>query len=297
MDFRNLRAFYFVGRYGSLPKAASYLKLTLPAISIQVKKLEEELRVKLFDRHPNKLVLTEKGRVLLEEASRILDSVTKLQQTAAQTTRDATEKLTLALGSDLPKFLAPQIAAFSQKHPLVQLTIISKPSETLSLLLAGAVDVAIGWFPQIPRTLQKRTLFNSKLYLIFPTNHPLACKSRLSLEQIAAFPLILHSSQAAARRVVDSAFYSSGIEIKNVLEVGTCESIMEYVRRGIGIGFVHDICLPKHGVREIQSRNMRRELGAIEVSLVYKQSVAIQPPYRALIESLCRPHQKPKTNR
>ena len=294
MDFRNLRAFYFVGRYGSLPKAASYLKLTLPAISIQVKKLEEELRVKLFDRHPNKLVLTEKGRVLLEEASRILDSVTKLQQTAAQTTRDATEKLTLALGSDLPKFLAPQIAAFSQKHPLVQLTIISKPSETLSLLLAGAVDVAIGWFPQIPRTLQKRTLFNSQLYLIFPTNHPLACKSRLSLERIAAFPLILHSSRAAARRVVDSAFYSSGIEIKNVLEVGTCESITEYVRQGIGIGFVHDICLPKHGAREIQSRNMRRELGTIEVSLVYKQSVAIQPPYRALIESLCRPHQSPR---
>jgi DNA-binding transcriptional LysR family regulator len=56
MDLRNLRAFYFVGKYGSLLKAANYLKLTSPAISVQVKKLEADLRLKLFDRCPNKLM-------------------------------------------------------------------------------------------------------------------------------------------------------------------------------------------------------------------------------------------------
>jgi DNA-binding transcriptional LysR family regulator len=289
MELKNLRAFYFVGKYGNLPRAANYLKLTSPAISVQLKKLEQELRVKLFDRHPNKLVLTDKGRILLNEVSQILDSLMKLQEVASQAPHVTSEKLTIALGSDLPKLLAPQIAAFSQKHPRLQLTIVSKPSETLSLLLAGTVDVAIGWFPQIPRTLQKKTLFNSKLYLIFPANHSLASKKKILLDDVAAFPLILPSSRAAARRVVDSGFYSSGIEIKNVLEVGTCESILEYVRRAIGIGFVHDICLPKDGAKDIRSYDMGTELGTIEVSLVYKESILSQSSYKALIDSLCKP--------
>lgn len=292
MELKNLRAFYFVGKYGSLPKAANYLKLTSPAISVQLKKLEKELRVKLFDRHPNKLVLTDKGRILLNEVSRILDSLTKLQDVASQAPHVASEKLTIALGSDLPKFLAPKIAVFSQKHPHLQFTIVSKPSETLSLLLAGTVDVAIGWFPQIPRTLQKKTLFDSKLYLIFPANHFLAGKKKIFLDDVAAFPLILPSSRAAARRVVDSGFYSSGIEIKNVLEVGTCESILEYVRRDIGIGFVHDICLPKDGAKDIRSYDMGNELGTIEVSLIYKESILRQSSYQALIDSFCKPRRK-----
>jgi LysR family transcriptional regulator, low CO2-responsive transcriptional regulator len=294
MEIKNLRAFYFVGKYGNLPKAANYLKLTSPAISVQLKKLEKELRVKLFERHPNKLVLTAKGRILLDEVSRILESLTTLQDLASQAPPAAAEKLTIALGSDLPKFLAPQIAAFSQENPRLQLTIVSKPSETLSLLLAGTVDLAIGWFPQIPRTLQKKTLFNSRLYLIFPATHSLASRRKINLEDVAAFPLILPSSRVAARRIVDSGFYSNGVEIKNVLEVGTCDSILEFVRRNIGIGFVHDICFPKNGAKDIRSHDMGNELGTIEVSLVYKESIRSQPSYQALIDSFCKPRRKQK---
>ena len=292
MELKNLRAFYFVGKYGSLPKAANFLKVTSPAISVQLKKLEKELRVKLFERHPNRLVLTDRGRSLLNEVSHILDSVTKLQDEAAQAPEAPSEKLTIGLGSDLPKFLAPQIASFSQKHPRLQLTIVSKPSETLSLLLAGSVDLAIGWFPQIPRTLQKKTLFNSRLYLIFRADHFLASKKNILLDDVAAFPLILPSSRVAARRVVDSGFYSRGVEIKNVLEVGTCESILEFVRRDIGIGFVHDICFPKADAKDIRSYDMGNELGTIEVSLVYKESILSQSSYQALIDSFCKPGRK-----
>lgn len=288
MDIKNLRAFYFVGKYGSLPRAANYLKLTSPAISVQLKKLEKELRVKLFDRYPNKLVLTDRGRTLLSDVSRILDSLSKLQDVASQVPDLASEKLTIALGSDLAKFLAPQIAVFSERHPRFQLTILSKPSETLSLLLAGTVDVAIGWFPQIPRTLTRQTLFKSSLYLIFPANHLLTRRKRIVLEDVAAFSLILPSSRTAARRVVDSGFYSSGVEIKNILEVGSCESIVEFVRRNIGIGFVHDICFPKDGTSDIQSYDMGEELGRLEVSLVYKESVRSQSAYRALIDGFCK---------
>jgi DNA-binding transcriptional LysR family regulator len=84
------------------------------------------------------------------------------------------------------------------------------------------------------------------------------------------------------------------VEIKNVLEVGTCDAILEFVRRNIGIGFVHDICFPKNGAKDIRSYDMENELGTIEVSLVYKESIRSQPSYQALIDSFCKPRRKQK---
>ena len=286
MDPRKLRAFYYVGKYGSLLTAANYLKVSSPAISVQLKALEKELQVKLFHRYPNRLILTEHGRLLLNKASRVFEAMTQFEETASQAPQTDSELLTIALGSDLPKFLAPQIAAFSRSHPRLRMTIISRPSETLSLLLEGAVDVAIGWFPKVPRALQKRTLFDSKMYLVFPRNHPLSRKQNVSLADIASFRLILHARTAAARRVVDSRFHDNGIEIDNILEVGTCEAIATFVRLGVGIGFIHDICLPKRRDRSMRWVDMSPKLGTLEVSLVYKKSTASRSSYQALIQSL-----------
>jgi len=286
MDPRKLRAFYYVGKYGSLLTAANYLKVSSPAISVQLKALEKELQVKLFHRKPNRLILTEHGRLLLNKASRVFEAMTQFEETASQAPQTDSELLTIALGSDLPKFLAPQIAAFSRSHPRLRMTIISRPSETLSLLLEGAVDVAIGWFPKVPRALQKRTLFDSKMYLVFPRNHPLSRKQNVSLADIASFRLILHARTAAARRVVDSRFHDNGIEIDNILEVGTCEAIATFVRLGVGIGFIHDICLPKRRDRSMGWVDMSPKLGTLEVSLVYKKSTASRSSYQALIQSL-----------
>jgi DNA-binding transcriptional LysR family regulator len=251
--------------------------------------------VKLFDRRPNKLVLTHRGRAVLKDVSQILDLISKLQTVSHQSSSASAEKLTIGLGSDLPKFLAPQIASFTQRHPQLQLTIVSKPFQTLSLLLGGTVDVAIGWFPYIPRMVQKKTLFNSQVHLIVPNGHSLTKKRRISLEDTAQNRIVLHPSNASVRRVVEEAFYRSGVEIGNVLEVGTCESIVEYVRRGVGIGFVHDICLPIRFESEVRSYNMSDKLGTIEVSIIYRESIAKQPSYHALIESLSSPRISLKT--
>ena len=156
MDLRNLRAFYFVGKYGSLLRAAAYLKLSSPAISVQLKKLENDLGVQLFERHPNKLILTRKGEALLNETTRVFDALTRLQEVASQGAGLPSGKLTIAVGSDMPKYFAPQIAAFSHKHPGLRITILSRHAgEALPLLTDGTVDVAIGWFSKCPQRFKK----------------------------------------------------------------------------------------------------------------------------------------------
>lgn len=289
MDLKKLRAFYVVGEHGSLQKAANYLRLTCPAISVQLKKLERELGVRLFNRQSNKLVLTEQGRVVLNEARHVFEALMAFKEAISVEPQMYSGKLTISLGTDLSKFFAPRIAAFSQNHPGLRITILSRPSaEALSSLLEGAVDVAIGWFPKVPRCIQKRPLLNSTMHLIIPNDHPLSRKKKLSLADIAGTRLILHRGRAAARRLIDSSFHKCGIQIDDILEVEICESIVEFVRLGLGIGFVHAICLPKQ-MNLIRSLNMKHEFGTIEISMIYRKSLTSQPSYQAFIDTLVNP--------
>src|SRR6266850_5972681 len=100
MNLNQLRAFYLVGKYGSLIKAADHLKLTPAAISLRLKAFEAELRATVFDRGPNKLILTEKGRILLREATNVFDALTRMQEAVNEGPDAYSGKITLAFGRD-----------------------------------------------------------------------------------------------------------------------------------------------------------------------------------------------------
>ena len=265
MDLRNLRAFHFVGKYGSLKMAANYLKLTSPAISLQIKKLERELRVQLFDRYPNKLVLTQSGAVLLKQTGIILDALSKLQDSAQKGSHGYSEKLRIAFSSDLPKHFAPRIAAFGRCNPDLRLTILSRyPREAVPLLTDGTIDAAVGWFAKVPPDIQKQPLFTSRMHLIFPPRHPLAHEKKLSLADITNYRLVLHTGPTPTRKLVDAALSRHGVEAENILEAGTCDTIMEFVALGLGIGFVPDPCLLRRS-RKLQSVDMASDVGTMNV--------------------------------
>jgi DNA-binding transcriptional LysR family regulator len=287
MNLSQLRAFYLVGKHGSLVKAANYLKLTSPAISIQLKKLEAELMVKIFERYPNKLGLTEKGRVLLREVNHVFEALTRIEQAAAEKPNGYSEKIAIAFGRQRARIFAPHIAAFSRKNPHLKISIHSKTSaEAISMLLAGDLDVGISSLSKVPRGIQKRKLLDNKLYLIFPSTHPLAKKRTITLSDLQANPLILHPSGVTTRRVIDSGFAAHGIDIENVMEVGHCESIIEFVRLKLGVGFVHGICLPTLQQKNIRWYDMTNEFERLELSLIYKKSSMLKPSHRAFIDSL-----------
>ncbi len=225
----------------------------------------------------------------MNEAKHVFEVPLKFKEAISVEPQMYSGKLTISLGTDLSKFFARGIAAFSQNHPGLRITILSRPSaEALSTLLDGAVDVAIGWFPRVPRGIQKKPLLNSTMHLIVPNDHPLSRKKKLSLSDIAGSRIILHRGRAAARRLIDSSFHNNGIELDNILEVEICESIIEFVRLGLGVGFVHAICLPRQ-LNLMRSLDMRNEFGSIEISMIYRKSITSQPSYQAFIDSLVNP--------
>jgi DNA-binding transcriptional LysR family regulator len=287
MNLKQLRAFYFVVKYGSLLKAAGYLKLTPAAISLQLKALEAELRATIFDRAPNKLILTEKGRILLREVNNVFDALTRMQEAVKEGPDTYSGKITLAFGRDQERVFAPVIADFSRKHPELKISIYSKTSaEAISLLLNGDLDLGISSLQKVPRGVQKRKLLDNKLYLIFPRTHSLSKKRNISLAAVADYPLIIHPHSATTRQVIDAGFSKRGIGIETILEVGHCESIIDFVRRGLGVGFVHGTCLPGLKQKNIKWCDMTAEFDGLQLSLIYKNSTIFKPAHRALIEAI-----------
>jgi DNA-binding transcriptional LysR family regulator len=95
----------------------------------------------------------------------------------------------------------------------------------------------------------------------------------IELTDISKYRLILHSEGAGTRRLIDEGFARSGVEVSNILEVGTCESIIELVRLGVGVGLVHDMCLPARENKAIRRLEMSEFFSFIEFSIIYKTSV------------------------
>ena len=287
MELEQLRTFYLVAKYGTLPRAANYLKLTIPAISLRLKKLEQDLNAKLFYRYPNRLELTDQGRLFLQQVGHVFDAIDKLRESIAPNPGSYSGKLTISLGRDLARFFAPQIASFSRNHPLLRIAVLSRSSpETLPLVAEGCVDLGIGRFLKCPRGIQKKLLLDSRIYLVLPRNHPLVRKRPIAPTDLSKYRLLLHAEGAGTRKLIDAGFAQSGVEISNILEVGTCESIIELVHRGVGIGLVHDICLPVRKGKALARIQMNEIFKPIEVSIIYKASAFSRPPCRALIETL-----------
>ncbi len=285
MDFKRLRAFHLVAKHGSLRRAANQLGLTLPTLSVQLKKLENELNVKLFHHLPNKLLITEQGRLFLQEITRVLEALERARAAVSNQTEDFTGKVSISMGNDLGKYFAPRIALFLKAHPRLALTILARASrETLSLVLAGEVDFGIGRFKSLPRGMHREKLLENRVWLVFPRDHPLSRRNEIGLKDIAAFRIITLTRNSETRKLVDWAFHRNRIEAEKILEVGTCQSAIEFVRLGLGVALVHDICVAGE-LKKLNFVNMSHVFGKGEVSLIRRTTTLITPAQAALMSA------------
>ncbi|MBI4489252.1 MAG: LysR family transcriptional regulator [Deltaproteobacteria bacterium] len=287
MELAHLRTFCLVAQKGGLRQAAYQLKLTPAAVSIRLKRLEAYTGTKLFDHAPNRLTLTEDGRTFLDEVQRILGDLDSSISLLHERKGLCAGNISVALGSDMAFFLAPAIAAFAKDNPMVRLSILARPSpDTLALVTKNQAEIGIGRFTALPTTLRRIPLFRSGLVAIYPRKHPLSAHSRLSLSSLASHELILLTSQAATRQVINRVFFENGLEIKTVIEAGSCFAIKEYVRLGLGVGLVHDTCVVEAKERHVHVSNLGHLFGKFEVSLIYLEKKNLPLAHRRFIEAI-----------
>jgi DNA-binding transcriptional LysR family regulator len=285
MDLKKLDTFRSIARYGSLGRAATRQGLTLPALSIQLKKLEAELGAKLFDHRPNKLVLTDRGRIFLKEVNRVFEALDRAKASVEEPADEFVGNVSVSLATDIAKFFAPGIARFVQDHPKLNVAILARPSrETMSMVVNGDVDIGVGFFRKTRRGITKRKIGETDLALVFPRGHPIARIKRPSLKEIAEHRVVLRRRSSATRRFIDQAFSAQGVDLPNILEVARCQSAMDFVELGLGVGLVHTICACAEPHKKLVQVNMSRYFGHTDVAVITRSNATLGAAQRSLMQ-------------
>ena len=240
MELHHLRYFVEVARRSSVTRAAEALHMAQPSLSIQVKRLEEELGVPLLDRTGRRVRLTPAGEVFLRRAAGILAeveaAVVEIQEFQGVGRGRITVGTTRISGSHL---LPPALAAFRRLHPGVEVVLREEDTSTLvALTRCGDVDVSLVTPPGDVADLEVVPLLTEPLLLAVPPDHPLATRTDVELGEAAREAFILLKEGMGFRRVVLQACAAAGFQPRVVFESSDLETIQSLVAVGMGVTLV-----------------------------------------------------------
>ena len=237
MRYVQLRAFHYVATCGGFSRAAEELHLTQPALSDQVRKLEEEYDVLLFNRVRKQVTLTPQGERLLAITRRFFDNEREAFEFLAE--RRALRSGTLRIIADAASHLTHVLPRFRQKYPAVTLSVLAGNTETVVQALQR-YDADIGVLGTVPEgdRFEMVPLGHSPIIAFVARSHPLADKSTLSLPDLAVLPLVLRESGSRTRTRLEEAAHDAGVTLSPAIVAEGREAVREIVAAGAGIGFV-----------------------------------------------------------
>ncbi len=245
-QLQNLRSFCYAAQLGSISRAAEETSLSQPAVSLQVQALEKELKTALFQRRGPKIELTNDGRVLYELARPLVEGIDALPASfQASRLGQETGRLNIAAGESTILYILPEfLRDFARSYPGVELKLHNVTGrDGLKLLRNDAVDLAVGSMIEVPDDIAYHPTFTYDPMLITALDHPLSRLARVTIKDVAQYPLILPPQHLTTWRVVDYVFHQHRLTYRMALEVGGWEVIKRYVELDMGVSIVTGICL------------------------------------------------------
>jgi len=243
MKLQQLRYICEVARRGlNVSSAAERLHTAQSGISTQIRLLEEELSVQIFERHGKRLVsVTPAGKTIIEMAERILCEAENIQQVSEQLNDQSKGTLSIATIHAYANYsLPPLIKKFSSQYPGIQLRIHQgDPDQLVDMVLSRTADLAITTAPDnVPDELIMLPYRTWKLAAITLANHPLQDVNPLTLEALAAYPLVTYDYAFASRSSINNAFDEKGLMTNIALTAHDSDIIKTYVKLSLGVGLV-----------------------------------------------------------
>lgn len=293
MDIRNLNTFIQVAELNSFTRAAERLGYSQPTVSIQIKQLEQELGVQLFERIGHTVSLTEQGKEILSYAQHICQlSLTMINN--KNKTNHPTGMIRIGMADSLcAPLILNHFQQFRDAYPLVRLLVITAGTGDLFRLLDhNEVDMICALdaptFDTTYRIIHKETI---SAHFVCACSHPLANKKNISLEALLKHPFLLTEKGMSYRRLLDEHLAKRGLEIEPVLEISNPDLICQLIEKNMGISFLPDYVTNK----AVQSGTIVRidvENFDIHLSkqLIYHRDKWVTASMEALIEHLSKIH-------
>ncbi|MDI6910929.1 LysR family transcriptional regulator [Nocardioides sp.] len=235
MQLRHLRYFVAVADAGSVSAAAVRVHVTQPALSRQLRQLERDLGVVLFDRSAGRLTLSRTGRALLPAARELLGSATALEDRALFHARGGLERLTIAAPTvTLTDVVSPFVATMAADDPVID--VRPGDGQTTAAMLADGADLAIG--TQTPRApLAHRVLATLPVWAYVRADDEWARRDRVSLSALLDRPLVSVPTTFSAREALDTAVAAQGASYSALVEAanGTIAQALAATGRGVAV--------------------------------------------------------------
>lgn len=236
MELSQLRTLIHVADLGSLSKAADRIGIAQPALSRQIRMLEEELSVRLFTRHGRGMVLTEKGREILEHATRVMAELEEIRATASDLDTPLRGRIALGFPPTVADILSvPLVTAFGRTHPQVELRLVGAyTGHLIDWLHRGEIDVAILYDPLSARSLRTEPLLLEKLFLIGPPGSGLSGDRSIPFGDLDGRRVLLPSTRHGLRTIVEQCAIEAGIRLQIAVEADSYATLKDLVRHGHG---------------------------------------------------------------
>lgn len=246
VTLRQLKVFEAVARHLSFSRAAEELHLTQPAVSMQVKSLEDEAGLPLTEQVGKKVFLTTAGTELARHARVIAQQLREAGQALAAIKGVRGGMIHIGVVSTA-KYFAPRLMTlFRGRHPDVELRLGVHNRETVIKLLANnEIDMAIMGLPPRELDTASEVFAEHPLVIIAPLDHPLACRDSISPDELSDETFLIREQGSGTRGAMERFFAERGVTLAKTLEIGSNETIKQAVMAGMGLSFIssHSIAL------------------------------------------------------
>src|SRR5215469_5685399 len=281
MDFDQLESFLEVARHSSFSRAAEKRFRTQPAISSQIRSLEEEVGARLFDRSGGKVALTAAGKVFQLYAEQTLEARKTMVVTLAEMERVPRGEIVVGANEGTCLHILPEVfAEFKKLYPNVAVQISRmERAKTLESIIDNSVDFGVVSTPVDDKRLTVVNIHRDELVVIAPPGHPLSALGQAGIAEVARFPLLL-PKVGRTRDTLENLFHEHRLKPRISMELDSSELLKRFVATDVGVGFIagsnvtEDI---RAGV--LAAASIRRDL-----ALVFRKDKALSRAALAFIE-------------
>lgn len=260
MADRRLQVFFTVARLLSFTKAAESLHMTQPAVTFQVRQLEEYFNTRLFDRTHNRISLTEAGEKVFVYAEKIFELYTEMESMVREMTGDMGGAVTIGASTTIAEYMLPTLLGnFRAKYPEVLIHLkVSNTEGVVTMVENNVIDLGVVEAPVGNKNLVVEECGSDKLVAILPNKHPLARKSTVVLSELLVYPFICREEGSGTREVIeDYVCQAEGCKngLNIAMELGSPEAVKGAVEAGMGISIVSEASVAKE--RKLESLQIR----------------------------------------
>jgi LysR family transcriptional regulator, transcriptional activator of the cysJI operon len=290
-NFR-LKVFRTVAEHLNFRKAGEQLFLSQPAVTLQIKALEDELGIAVFERSGAGVRLTAAGMILLDYAKRLCQLAEEAESSLAALQGEVSGKLALGASTTIAQYVLPrQLAAFARRFPATQLQVFSQNTEHIVEGVA-ARRYALGLIegPALRRDVKVSLWFEDELVIAVPTSHEWAGKEAVEAEQLRTMPFVMRERGSGSRHAVEQGLQKAGIRPRSLqiaMELDSTEAILSCIEAGLGVGIVSRWALARRiesgslAAIQMEGHRMTRDF-----SFVLSQEPQLSRPVETLMRFL-----------